>query len=770
MAKIRLKLSDQLLRISTMLSIVVSSAIPHEGLAQYGLYGFGAQSNGRLGNGNNSGNLTPSTVPIHNDASLRFLDLSGAQNHTLAIKEDGSLWAWGSNNNNQLGDPAFATTAILTTPHLVDNGKGSKGKWARVFAVGISSSFAITENGDLWAWGDNTNNRLGLPGTPAAKIDRPTQVMPGSKWRMVSGGDDDGCFTIGIQADSSLWVWGANSSTSAQLGTGNNTVQAVPFAILPTAKWNMVTSGHKYSLAIKADGSLWGWGNKWTDLAGAFGDTTLSGGNYNTPKLLDAGTGIHGKWTLVSSRNLHTQAIREDGSLWGWGQNTSGRIGDGTTDHPLGRKIIDDGKNGKWSNVIAGLQWSVGIKENNIMYLWGEPIAASSPYNSRTLQVVTEAGTLTNGKIFAGRMHGYWINDYPIICPRTTNLTVDQITNRGADISWHAVNGTLGYEIAIDMSATAAPAGSSQSITDTTFSTATLNSGMLYYAHIRSFCAVGSYSAWDTISFTTRPCLPPLNLGAGQIATNGGIISWDSVAGADGYEIVVDQTANPVPSGTPVPLTDTFYNATLTPGNTWYAHVRTNCGGGNYSDWDTISFSTPPVCPKASGFKAEDITASSAKISWDAVTLATEYDIAIDTFATLAPGGTASTQTATDFNPTQLDEGQKYYVHLRSHCSNSNYSEWDTLSFATPETESVGSLQHPDAISVYPNPASQTLYISSAVLLDAHIYNVHGQKVKSVNQTTKVDIARLDAGIYMIKLTNGEGVHVKTTRFVKQSR
>src|SRR5690606_16740181 len=152
---------------------------------------------------------------------------------------------------------------------------------------------------------------------------------------------------------------------------------------------------------------------------------------------------------------------------------------------------------------------------------------------------------------------------------QTENHITSDITTGGATISWDIITGSAGYEIAIDQTANLAPTGTAAPLTDTFHIASGLLSGETYYAHIRASCGSGAYSAWDTISFTTLPCLSPLNIAAGSMSTSGGVISWSPASGADGYEIVIDQTATPAPSGTPVPLTDTFYNATLTPGETW---------------------------------------------------------------------------------------------------------------------------------------------------------------------------------------------------------
>ena len=131
--------------------------------------------------------------------------LSAGSLHTLKIRTDGTLWAWGRNSFGQLGD---GTTTDRHSPVQVQSGT----TWLSVSA-GSVHTLGIKTDGTLWAWGSNANGRLG-DGTTTDRH-TPAQVQPGTTWLSVSAGDSH---TLGIKSDGTLWAWG--SGTYGKLGIG----------------------------------------------------------------------------------------------------------------------------------------------------------------------------------------------------------------------------------------------------------------------------------------------------------------------------------------------------------------------------------------------------------------------------------------------------------------------------------------------------------------------------------------------------------------------
>jgi len=159
--------------------------------------------------------------------------------HSLVIKTDDSLWAWGLNNSGQLGD---GTTADRVTPIQVLTGVAA-------VAAGNDHSLALKTDGNLWVWGLNAYGQLG-DGTTTDQL-TPVQILTG-----VAAVSSGGWHTLAIKSDGSLWAWGYNYS--GQLGDGTRTSRSTPVQVLTGVA--AVSAGDYHTLARKTDGSLWAWG------------------------------------------------------------------------------------------------------------------------------------------------------------------------------------------------------------------------------------------------------------------------------------------------------------------------------------------------------------------------------------------------------------------------------------------------------------------------------------------------------------------------------
>jgi len=304
---------------------------------------------------NDSGQLglsTPviATVPIQIEGKWKAV--SAGWDHTAAIKTDGTLWAWGNNWFGQLGD---GTTINSNTP-VQESTHASN--WVTISAGG-GHTVAIKTDGSLWTWGWNILGQLGLGDT--TNRETPVQVLPGTTWETVSAGDH----TAAIKTDGSLWAWGKN--TYGQLGDGTTIDSNTPVQESTHASnWVTVSAGYDHTVAIKTDGSLWTWGDNSYGKLG-LGDTTI---NSNTP----VQESTHASnWVTVSARGSHTAAIKTDGSLWTWGQNTYGQLGNGTggshINHTPAKIWGKDANN--WKTVSAGYYHTTAIKEDGVLWSWG---------------------------------------------------------------------------------------------------------------------------------------------------------------------------------------------------------------------------------------------------------------------------------------------------------------------------------------------------------------------------------------------------------------
>lgn len=286
------------------------------------LWAWGSNSSGQLGDGTTTQSLAPKRI------GTGYTDISAGKYYTVALKSDGSLWAWGSNYSGQ-----------SLVPQQIGTGYAA-------ISAGTYHTVALKSDGSLWTWGLNASGQLGDGTMTNSRF--PKQV--GTGYAAVSAG---AYHTIALKPDGSLWTWGSNRS--GQLGDGTTADSLVPKQV--GIGYAAISAGETSSIALKSAGSLWAWGTNAYSQLGGGATSSLE------PKQIGTAT-----YTAIAAGPGHTVALKSNGSLWAWGWNASGQLGYATTTDSLAPKQIGTDF---YTEIAAGMYHTVALKSDGSLWTWG---------------------------------------------------------------------------------------------------------------------------------------------------------------------------------------------------------------------------------------------------------------------------------------------------------------------------------------------------------------------------------------------------------------
>lgn len=287
-----------------------------------------------------------SNFPVSNWKSV-----STGYTFTTALKEDGTLWAWGSGGNGVLGNGLNEDSGI---PVQI----GTDTNWI-FHTSGPFHSIAIKSDGSMWTWGKGADFRLGTNSTQNESIPVKITAPFPKKWKYASAGQGH---SLAIDTDGKLWGWGYN--TSGQLGTGDNDTKQTPVQIGTSTNWIKVYAGVNptgdcFSLALNADGELYGMG--YNDRYELGLDDRV---NRNVPTRIGTETYVE-----AAAGDSHAFAINTDGTLWRWGTFFGYGYQSGVPKSQPEK--FNEAGNG-WVDIKTSIFSAIGLKNNGYLYSWGQ--------------------------------------------------------------------------------------------------------------------------------------------------------------------------------------------------------------------------------------------------------------------------------------------------------------------------------------------------------------------------------------------------------------
>ena len=315
------------------------------------LWAWGSNNLGQLGIGGNNQKNIPVQIGSENDwkqvsiggATELINDHQGA--YVLAIKNDGSLWAWGNNSHGQLGTGNKLNSA---TPIRV----GNSNDWKQTCAS-INTSSAIKNDGSIWQWG---------------KSNVEFQSLQSNTPVIFTGINQINTFAIGVsdlthlaaKKDGSIWAWGLNQA--GQIGNGGTNVINNPIQIAKSLSFSSIYKSSFNSFGITASGQLYGWGY---NAFGQLGDGTNE--NKSAPTLINTMNSCK----LLSNSPNTTFAIKLDGTMWATGSSNNGSFGNGIDLNQFYSftKISNDND---WNSVFSASGYTFAIKNNGSLWVAGD--------------------------------------------------------------------------------------------------------------------------------------------------------------------------------------------------------------------------------------------------------------------------------------------------------------------------------------------------------------------------------------------------------------
>jgi alpha-tubulin suppressor-like RCC1 family protein len=337
---------------------------------------WGLNGQGRLGDGT----IINSTLPVRvrDPSGSGFLSevsaIAEGWNFSVALRADGTVWAWGGNFQGELGNGTGASSRL---PVQVKDGLGFLSSVVSISAGGYTT-LALKSDGTVWAWGDNAFGQLGNGTNVDSNL--AVQVMDTGGSGVLAGVtavSSGATFSLALKVDGTVWAWGHNPN--GELGNGTFTASNLPVQVRVSTGVFLsgisgIAAGAWHSLALASDATVWAWGLNDFGQAGT-GDPAPSRLTYARQVKDSSGTGLLSEVASIAAGAQHSMARTEDRRVWSWGVNVQGQLGNGTTvESSLPVQVRDVSGSGILSGIAAiarGGNYGLALKDDGTVVAWG---------------------------------------------------------------------------------------------------------------------------------------------------------------------------------------------------------------------------------------------------------------------------------------------------------------------------------------------------------------------------------------------------------------
>lgn len=346
-----------------------------------------------------------------------------------AAGDGANLWAWGENTYGSIGNGLAVSTS---SPVNVEGATWSSISKCTFFNKGV---LGIQDDGSLWAiGGPGYYGHLGLGNE--VHVSSPTQIGSSINWTQVTSGKN---FTMAINSSKQLFTWGRGDN--GRQGRSDTARTSSPIQVGTATDWEYIACTSEAGFGIRTGGTLWSWGQASSGVLGNGGSASV---HFSSPVQIGSLT----TWSKVSGCHDRAFAIKTDGTLWGWGGNNEGRLGDGTTIYRS--SPVQMGVSTLWTSVHGSVHGSFGITSDGKAWTWG-PVTKGTigQLGEGPFSVPTQLGSLTDwGKVLGagrytvfaiktdGTLWGMGDNNFDNLLQGTPFVNVSSPVQIGSDTDW----------------------------------------------------------------------------------------------------------------------------------------------------------------------------------------------------------------------------------------------------------------------------------------------------------------------------------------------